>query len=1449
MYTIAMAALQGENETPAAPPSAVKNPAATMQSNQHSMKSLPLLCLGGLLMAGAHPAPAVDRYVSPAGAHVPPFTTWATAATNIQAAVDMALAGDVVWVTNGLYCTGGRAFPGVGRTTNRVLVLRPLTVRSVNGPEVTIIEGKVDTTSRLQSEAVRGALLAQGAVLSGFTVRGGGANSSDPHGGGVYDGMVTNCIITGNTAGIGGGVAAARVYNSVIRSNIATLRGGGAAECPFVSDTVFEYNVAHNGGGGIFNSVIIQRCRFFGNKTPGNGGAALWSTLMSCFLQGNEADDSGGASCSNNLVSCTLRDNGGAVASFGDLLRSCIIWDNQPGNVAALRYAESTCSEPLLPGTGNLDLPPLLAADGFHLTPLSPCRGASTIPPGPTFDIDGMRWGDPPSIGCAEYQAGDWPLPPPIIQARRQPQLTLQLRAVDTGALAVNRWWCKDGTPLVDDDKFAGTETAELIIRNFSMNDLAAYTYVLSNATGVSTSQPARILFVDAANPAPVFPYTNWTTAAQVIQDAVDAAATDSLILVTNGIYASGGRPAVGGLTNRVMLDKRMTLFAVNGAAHTVIEGRWHPGTTNGTAAVRCAWLGNGAALDGFTLRRGATLALGDTNHLQCGGGIWCASTNAWITDCVIEDNAAAAQGGGVWRGTLTHTVLRGNQVPREGGGAFSSVLQDCQLEHNTAWSGGGAADAILTDCVLNQNTGSGRSGRGGGALASTLDRCVLTYNDAYSGAGAYESTLTRCLLRGNRATHGAGVHRGTLHQCRLEDNQASDTGGGASSATLVSCALIGNRGARGGGVWGGTLTNCTLVDCHGGAQAATLYNCILWDNAGYDYWMDCALHYSCARPRAAGEGNTDADPQLLPDRIHLASTSPCRNAGASAYRAETDIDGQTWDAPPSQGCDEWHPEPVTLSPPAWQPRSGAAPGLVWTTSAVGQPPFEFQWLREGAPLDASPRHTGERSATMTIQPLIPDDAGRYQVVISNAFGAITSAVTRLAIHCVDAAVTGTVPPYTTWATAAASLQDAVDAAASGALVLATNGVYARGGRVVAGDLTNRVALIRPVTLWGIGGPEQTIIEGAWDPVTTNGPGAIRAVSLASGAGLRGFTVRGGATRNTGNPILEKSGGGVWCESSLASVSHCIIRDNRAAADGGGTYSGNLRSSLILSNTAAEFGGGSRSGELYQCTTLHNTAARGGGAYAATHYNCILWANTAPLHPNYDAAEIHASCTTPAVLSYGSFAADPQLVDACHPAVTSPCRGAGRASFMTDQDLDAEAWQNPPSVGCTEISESAATGPLTVALEAGPLAALVNRELPLAGTVTGRAARLEWDFGDGCVTNTSYFTAHRWARPGDYPVTLTAYNLDHPAGVSAQRWVRVTLPPPPRVSVGRPTDNRLQLQFPSQAGIFYTIEYTADLTPPVTWETWTTLTGNGEILQIDDFTTSAETRFYRVRVE
>ena len=55
----------------------------------------------------------------------------------------------------------------------------------------------------------------------------------------------------------------------------------------------------------------------------------------------------------------------------------------------------------------------------------------------------------------------------------------------------------------------------------------------------------AATRYVWQGSPSPAPPYTNWATAAHVIQDAVDAAQTGDKIVVTNGVYATGGR-AVG---------------------------------------------------------------------------------------------------------------------------------------------------------------------------------------------------------------------------------------------------------------------------------------------------------------------------------------------------------------------------------------------------------------------------------------------------------------------------------------------------------------------------------------------------------------------------------------------------------------------------------------------------------------------------------------------------------------------------------------------------------------------------------------------------------------------------------------------------------------------------------------------------------------------------------------
>ena len=87
----------------------------------------------------------------------PPYATWATAAKNIQDAVDVAFIHGTVLVTNGVYAASGSG-------GNRVEIEKAITVKSVNGPDATVIDG---------FHSVRCASLANNAVMSGFTLTNG----------------------------------------------------------------------------------------------------------------------------------------------------------------------------------------------------------------------------------------------------------------------------------------------------------------------------------------------------------------------------------------------------------------------------------------------------------------------------------------------------------------------------------------------------------------------------------------------------------------------------------------------------------------------------------------------------------------------------------------------------------------------------------------------------------------------------------------------------------------------------------------------------------------------------------------------------------------------------------------------------------------------------------------------------------------------------------------------------------------------------------------------------------------------------------------------------------------------------------------------------------------------------------------------------------------------------
>lgn len=166
------------------------------------------------------------------------------------------------------------------------------------------------------------------------------------------------------------------------------------------------------------------------------------------------------------------------------------------------------------------------------------------------------------------------------------------------------------------------------------------------------------VLYVDVNGTNPVSPFTNWSTAALTIQDAVEVATPGSVLLVNDGVYQTGTQTA-DGTTNRVTVTQALTIRSVHGATATAIDGG---------GAVRCVYLTDGASLMGFTLTNGTTSS--------DGGGVFCSSTNAIIVNCTLINNTASGSGGGGFGGTMSNCVINGN-VAYNGAGVITRSGRD----------------------------------------------------------------------------------------------------------------------------------------------------------------------------------------------------------------------------------------------------------------------------------------------------------------------------------------------------------------------------------------------------------------------------------------------------------------------------------------------------------------------------------------------------------------------------------------------------------------------------------------------------------------------------------------------------------------------------------------------------------------------------------------------------
>jgi len=267
-----------------------------------------------------------------------------------------------------------------------------------------------------------------------------------------------------------------------------------------------------------------------------------------------------------------------------------------------------------------------------------------------------------------------------------------------------------------------------------------------------SVSLEATPHYVDPNGASPQTPYLSWAHAATNIQNAVDAAIPYDTIIVTNGIYQTGGQK-FGATSNRVYVSKTLNLQSANGPALTIIKGYQIPGTTNGSSAVRCIYLADGATLSGFTLTNGATFN-------ESAGGIYAGgSSTVVISNCVIAGNAARSDGGGTWQGTFYNCVFLGNTSYGSlgGGAAIYAGLNNCLLLGNTAAAyGGGAYNGTMRNCtaVGNYAGAGGGGGYGGTWYDSIIYANAIGANLPY-GTNGYDIGIYNCCLP---ATNGLGL-------------------------------------------------------------------------------------------------------------------------------------------------------------------------------------------------------------------------------------------------------------------------------------------------------------------------------------------------------------------------------------------------------------------------------------------------------------------------------------------------------------------------------------------------------------------------------------------------------------------------------------------------------------------------------------------------------------------
>ena len=644
---------------------------------------------------------------------VSPYSSPATAAKTVDAALEIAGDGAVIHVAEGNYELN---------PTNYFLIDNVKVIGS-GRREATILTKK--------SKKGRFFYLGNaGAAVCNLTMRNGGVEG---YGGGIWiagdGGVVSNCTVQGCTTSAsqnGGGVlmdsAAAILTHSLIMGNTAGAGGAGSG--------------IHLSKGTVDNCLVISNKVSYNTRSAALGGGIYLGPM------------SGAGTANAKVVNCTVAANdaynGGGIYRVKDtgFVYNTIVYGNTSYNGSANIAAPDGTTRPVATSFANCCTSESIGTD---------CQIASAPPYElPSYELSGtasplcIDLGDNAyvlsdldyagsnrvfngvvDIGAFEYgkSSASVAFVVDAVSAAGDHTFTFTATAVGLDLSGCTCQWFFDGASTADGTGAVYTKTLGVGRHAVRLVVTApgGVSYLYEEAEGFITVYPPDA-YVNAAGTAPAWPYATPETAATNLNVAVDEVLRPGVTLhvaegnypVTKTVSVGGGQRIVGAGMDRTCVwavrsgNVALRVLTINGTG-AYVEGLC---ISNGLA------VGGGVHIsgDGGTFNKGRIVKCRGTTN-QAGGGAFMTGSYGKIANSeIIENETFIYNSGSGYNAGVDHS---GGGVDVEG----YCILENCLVRNNRACSGGGvvvAENGVVRNCTVVSNwteTTTGNREGGGGII------------------------------------------------------------------------------------------------------------------------------------------------------------------------------------------------------------------------------------------------------------------------------------------------------------------------------------------------------------------------------------------------------------------------------------------------------------------------------------------------------------------------------------------------------------------------------------------------------------------------------------------------------------------------------------------------------------------------------------------------------------